>query len=124
MRLINDVRSANGDKPLRCTVSVRYFRFWEYVEKEIGRILATSKKLAAVTKLKLLEDVPPMSLFLGVIRVAFDSVPAIDILHDTTDSELAHPAFATVIYQRDLVPFLEFMDEDDSTFGKLVQAFP
>jgi hypothetical protein len=107
------------------TFSTRFIRLADYLEGELGRTLRGAGELLSKVRLELCERVPPMSLHLGVIRVAStNSTPLVDILYDTTDSDRNHPVFAHVVYYPLAENLLAFLAANTSKeFGVLVKAY-
>lgn len=107
------------------TFSTRFIRLSNYLGLELDRTLKGSGNILSDIRLALVEKVPPMSLFVGVIRVATENAtPLVDILYDTTDSDRNHPVFAHVSYS----PMAEYVlkvvtASDGEDFGVSVPAF-
>ncbi|MFW5968026.1 MAG: hypothetical protein ACOCV2_10940 [Persicimonas sp.] len=108
--------------------SSRIFRLAEYVEDELERQLRDSPTLLAKARLGIWEEVPPMSLHIGVVRfgsgASDDARPDLDLLVDTT--ELAHnePVFAHVAYRPLMEPVIAYLEEKkELNFGVGVEAF-
>ncbi len=70
--------------------STRFIKLTDYVHNELGRLLAGNPELLSQLRLHLWEKVRPMSLHLGLVRIGFEqsSIPLVDVLYDTTDSNL------------------------------------
>lgn len=95
--LISDM--LNTIQPTTLALSTRFIRLADYLGEELDQTLGKNPTLLGRTRLKLCEDVPPMSLHIGLVRIGLgDGTPLVDILYDTTDSDRNHPAFAHVIY--------------------------
>jgi len=81
------------------TASARFIRISEYLGNELHQLLGGNSAVLSKTRLALTEQVRPMSLHLGVVRVGdHQSTPLMDILYDTTDSDRNHPVFANVAF--------------------------
>src|SRR5262249_1809530 len=74
-------------KPIGLTISTRFIKLHRYLGKELARTLAANKDLLARVRLALSEQIPPMSLHLGVVRIGWQAAPLLDVLYDTTDSD-------------------------------------
>ncbi len=88
------------------TFSPRFFFLVDYIGTEL------SKNLSGIAlgrlRLALQEDVPPMSLHIGVVRIASSTSGVLmDILYDTTGSGRSIPSFVCVVYDQTLFDFLE-----------------
>jgi len=107
------------------TFSTRFIRLSDYLGSELDRTLKGSGKILSKVRLALVEKVSPMSLFVGVIRVATEnSTPLVDILYDTTDSDRNHPVFAHVAYSPMAQYVLKVVTASDGEdFGVSVPAF-
>jgi len=107
------------------TLSTRFIKLADYIGIELGRTLDGSTKELAKTRMALYEQVPPMSLHVGVVRIALDdATPLIDILYDTTDSDRNHPVFAHVTYNKVIADLIQhFCGRDNTQFGVKVSAF-
>lgn len=93
----NMLRNATHQASQGVIVSARFNRLTHYLNEEL-KILKDPALLAKV-RLELIEKVRPMSLHIGVVRIGDStSTPLLDVLYDTTDSELNHPVFAHVAY--------------------------
>ncbi len=96
-----------------------------YLTNELANTLGANPKLLGQVRMALAEDVPPMSLHIGVVRIGLDnSTPLIDILYDTTDSDRNHPVYAHVAYSsfmKPLIAQLEKVGVDE--YGVCVEAF-
>jgi hypothetical protein len=79
------------------TFSSGFFRLSTYLRDELPSRLAD--RPLAKTRLALANCVRPMSLHIGVARIAIGATPLFDVLYDTTDSEPATDAFAHLAFQ-------------------------
>ena len=86
------------------TLGVRFIKLTDYIHTELGRLLSGNPKILSQLRMNLWEKVEPMSLHLGLIRIGIrgSSLPLMDIIYDTTDSDLY--AFAHI-------PFIRTLDE-------------
>ncbi|MES1924169.1 hypothetical protein [Salinisphaera sp. T31B1] len=92
------------------TLSTRHMILAEYMTRELGHLLRAQRKTLGRVRLALHEQVQPMSLHLGIVRVGLtNGTPLADVLYDTTDSDRNHSAFAFVFYQKDVGAFLNAM---------------
>jgi hypothetical protein len=109
------------------TVSTRFTKLADYVNRELKKTLSTNPSLLGRVRLQLWESVPPMSLHLGLVRLGLgdgDGTPLLDILYDTTDTDLNHPVFAHLPYHswvKSLVPFIEKSSNRD--LGNCIESF-
>lgn len=79
-------------------VGTQYATVADYIGEMLHDRLRAQPKVLAVTRLQLQEEVGPMSLYIGVVRIADSTGALIDVLFDTTDSDINHPIFTTVCY--------------------------
>ncbi|OHC63417.1 MAG: hypothetical protein A2045_03895 [Rhodocyclales bacterium GWA2_65_20] len=110
----------------------RFIALTDYCGSELGRTLGLDSSTLARVRLTLLEDCPPMSLHLGLVRISLaDSTPFVDILFDTTDSDRNHPVFAHLSYSplaaqviEEILPPLRSSSKIEiPEFGIAVRAF-
>lgn len=93
--------------PPGLALSTRYLKLSEYMTDELRVLLSKSPNILSSARLQLAEKVQPMSLHLGLVRIGLDDgTPLIDILYDTTDTDLNHPAFAHVFYEKQVGIFM------------------
>jgi len=92
--------------PPGLAVSTQFCRVHDYLGSELANVITSPAALAA-TRLKLVEQIAPMSKYVGVIRVGDADGVLFDLLLDTTDSDNHHRAFAHVLYLPLFVPFLQ-----------------
>lgn len=66
-----------------------------------------------------------MSLYVGIVRIAEASGAVIDILYDTTDSDINHPIFATICYVGAYAGYVGIWEklEPGSFGGKIILAY-
>jgi len=77
-------------------MGIKFQKVNEFAREELGRV-CTGNILSSV-RLELWEKIPPLSLFIGIIRIADGQTPLLDIIYDTTDSEMSQPVFANIAY--------------------------
>lgn len=78
--------------------STRFSLLREYMSGGLASILKAQPDLIRKVRRALAEEVRPMSLYLGVVRLGNGTTPLVDVLYDTTDSDLNQDAFAHVVY--------------------------
>lgn len=98
-----------------------------YFRKTLKETLGTDRTLLAKTRLALHETVPPMSRYIGVVRISLpqaESELLVDILLDTTDSRVNNLAFAHVLYDEKLDEMLQPAGHEiREPLGYAVRAF-
>jgi len=105
-------------------VGVQYSIVAHFVGPMLRSRLRSQPKLMADVRLKLLENVRPMSLYVGVVRIADDKGALLDVLYDTTDSDINHPVFATICYDGIYAGYVDAWDKAVSgIFGIIVPAY-
>lgn len=79
-------------------IQTKFLRVHEYVAAELSKTIIANPALLATTRMRLMENVRPMSLHVGVIRLTLMDKPMADILIDTT--KIGHPpaVFCHVVY--------------------------
>ena len=96
-------------------LGVRFIKLTDYIHTELGRLLSGNPKILSQLRMNLWEKVEPMSLHIGLVRIgiAGSSLPLMDIIYDTTDSDLY--AFAHI-------PFIKTLDEitQDDVIKKII----
>lgn len=108
---INNIYQANQTTPPAFTFSTRFILLWKYFDEELSKVLSGSA--LAKVRFFLQQEVPPMSLHLGVVRIGAGSNSLLmDILVDTTDSGRNIPSFACVVYDQFLYNTLKRIDPD------------
>ena len=87
------------DTSIRLSLGVRFIKLKDYIHDELGRFFRGNPENLSRIRLYLWEEVRPMSLHLGLVRVglAKSSTPLLDVLYDTTDSNLQ--VFAHIPYR-------------------------
>ena len=78
------------DTLIQLSFGVRFIKLKDYIHNELGRLLQGNPENLSRIRLHLWERVRPMSLHLGLVRIglAKSSIPLLDVLYDTTDSNL------------------------------------
>ena len=96
--LLNAVTSAAGMGAVSLAFSCRFMMLKDYFAKELEGSIHDRGLLAAV-RLALQEQVSPMSLHIGIIRIALDSgAPLMDLLYDTTEADPRVGPFCYLAY--------------------------
>ena len=89
------------------TVSTRIALLRDYLGQDLAQVLGADPRRLAQTRLRLVEEVPPMSKHLGIVRAGEGARPLFDVLYDTTDSIPNQPVYAHVVYEPALLPYLD-----------------
>ncbi len=105
------------------SIDTSFMKLATFMSTELESILASTPDVLGRVRLELAEQVRPMSLHLGMIRISNETKRLVDVLYDTTDSDVNHPVFATVCYDQNVCGLLKLMARPDR-FGPLVEAFP
>lgn len=98
---------AGTGKKLGLTTSSRITRLARYARGELGKLLEQNPDVLGRTRLALWEDVPPMSIHIGVVRFGVGSQPVLDVLFDTTDSEPNMRAFCHLAFDSSMLTLIE-----------------
>jgi len=107
---------------LALELETRFMKLSKFMANELEDMLGTRPALLSKVRLQLAEGVRPMSLHLGIIRIGDGKRRMIDVLYDTTDSDLNHPVFATVCYTSNVYKLLQTAAKPHR-FGDLVEAY-
>lgn len=107
---------------LDLSIGVRFVRLSRYLEGELRAVCLRPRELRRA-RLALTQRVPPMSLYLGVVRIGIGNIPVADVLFDTTDSTHHIRAFAHVVLHPKLVNPLSLMPKLGCDIGTRVDAF-
>lgn len=108
------------------SVAPRFVRLSQYLQHELRAVVAQAN-LARV-KLALCQDVVPMSYHVAVARFGLPGQSLVDVIFDTTDSELNCAAFAHVVFTPTADALLDAITQSDAAlrtkwFGTRVQGF-
>ncbi len=122
--ILNAIIENSSGELIGLILGSRFMLVYEYIGKELKNTILDKPNVLAKTRLSLQEKVKPMSLFVGVVRLALsNSVPLADILYDTSDSDRNHPVFAFVSYHPAIDAAYELMSNlYKKDYGQLVQA--
>ena len=127
--ILNHLAESHGLEKLAFAVSSRFFRISDYLGTELQDRLSgssrESRKVLSAVRLRLTENVNPMSLHIAVIRIGLDdSTILADILYDTTDSDRNHPIFAHVAYDKLMAEVIQYLEiARDDSYGVCVRAY-
>lgn len=83
----------------------RFIRLTEYLGTELADVLQDNQSTLAHVRLAITEQLRPLSLHIGLIRVSQESMPLMDILFDTSDSDRHLAPTAYVAFQNK-IPWL------------------
>jgi hypothetical protein len=107
--------------------SCRFMLIWDYLGRELGSMFQTksSRILLGRVRMELTEKVVPMSKYIGVVRISLqDATPVLDVLFDTSDSDLNHPVFAHLSFGTNVCRIMQGIDGfDQNRFGVQIKAF-
>ena len=127
--VLNHLAESHGLEKLAFAVSSRFFKISDYLGSELQDRLSgstrESRKVLSAVRLRLTENVNPMSLHIAVVRIGLDdSTILADILYDTTDSDRNHPIFAHVAYDKLMAEVIQFLEiARDDSYGVCVRAY-
>lgn len=103
------------------TLSTRFIRLPHYLDTELSRTLSGTPTALSRARMSLAELKHPMSLHLGVVRLALGQTPLVDILFDTTNNDRHLGAFAHVLFHRESEKLVTAANNAD--WGERVRAF-
>jgi hypothetical protein len=122
--LLNNLMVRHGLPPQNISLSTRFMKLSDYLGEELKRLLGSKSTALSKARLTLCEKVAPMSLHIGVVRIGVNgSVPLVDILYDTTDSDRNHPTFAHVVYDGSVQQIINILVQNNFSFGEPVVAY-
>lgn len=120
------VNAAAGQR-LGLSLGVRFMRLAKYIGEELEQVLRGRPAGLGTARLQLWEEVPPMSLHIGVIRIGSGPTPLVDVLVDTTDSDRNARAFCHVAYHPVVATLISRLiavePNAQRVFGKSVRAY-
>lgn len=125
-KVINAAYSANSLPLTGLLFSARFIKLAKYFQEELANVLSSTPAILADTRLSLMQNVPPMSLHIGVIRIAHpNGIILLDILYDTTDTDRNKAVYAHVMYDKDIDDSLNAVpaDERANALGVPVKAY-
>ncbi len=105
--------------------TARFIKVSDYFNDELPIELGNNSKILARTRKALLEEVRPMCLHLGVIRMATPNEVLLDILYDTTDTDRNNSVYAHILYDQNIDTCLDAIKPEIrlSVLGTTVKAF-
>jgi len=118
---LNIILEENGIEKVSISSSTRFIKLADYIGDELGRTLSDQSDVLGKVRMDLMENVPPMSLHIGVVRFALsNSTPIMDLIYDTTDTDRNCPVFAHVVYDQTVARNIM---SQATGLGVLVEAF-
>ena len=114
------LQNAFGTKVEGVTLGFRFVKLRDYLGRTLSQLLQGDPVRRGEVRLQLLEDVRPMSLYLGVIRIGLRSTPLLEILYDTTDSARNMDAFAHLVLHPGVDPFLSDLRKDHALGAAII----
>ena len=127
--IINHFAKLHGIRQFEFTVTSRFFRISDYLGSELENCLSgttlESRKVLSAVRLRLTENVGPMSLHIAVVRIGLtDSTVLVDFLYDTTDSDRNYPIFAHVAYDNVAAATIQSLEKSKfDSYGVCVRAY-
>lgn len=120
-KLLGHIDPAHQD--VGVCISAQFLKLHKYQGSELARGLRGNPRVLAAVRLALAEKVPPMSLHVGVVRIGLGAEPKVDILCDTTDSEVAVRAFCTIAFDPVFAFIAKFATQQNpDSYGTVVKA--
>jgi hypothetical protein len=91
----------NPGNNIQLSIATRFVKLCDYLNMELERALNGSYQVLSKTRMSICENLSPMSLHIGLIRIALpDGTPLTDILCDTTDSDINLPVFGHIVFNK------------------------
>lgn len=109
--ILKSILEANKQDPIPVIFSARFMLLREYMDKGLAQVVPQT--ILGSTRLEIHEKALPMSLHVGVARIALrDGTVVCDIIHDTTDSSRNMSVFVSVVYERVLYDYLNSIEPE------------
>lgn len=127
--VLNQSYNSAGVTPLPSLLfSTRFLQLKNYISTEISRVFHSDAALLANVRLALIEKAPPMSLHVGIVRIAAadaDATLFMDVIYDTSDSDRNKPVFAHIVYDSGLDNLLNRITPDirEAILGVSIQGY-
>lgn len=107
-------------------VAPKFVRLSRYLAEELRPVVAPA--LLARVKLALCEDVVPMSYHVAVARFGVEGTALLDVIYDTTETELTCAPFAHVVFTPLADQMVDTLTQSDPEerrrlFGEVVRAY-
>jgi hypothetical protein len=114
-----------AEPPKGINASVGFRPLWRYLSEDLEKRLNGSRDLLGKVRIALAEQVAPMSLHVGLVRLGM-GYPLVDILYDTTDAGVK--PFAHVAYSAEAAQVMTAIaeaigDPQDELCGTQIRAF-
>ncbi|WP_323750378.1 hypothetical protein [Marinobacter sp.] len=107
--VLSMIMEANGQQPIPLIFNARFMLLRDYMGEGLAQVVQPA--ILGRTRLEIHENALPMSLHIGVARIALrDGSVICDIIHDTTDSSRNMSVFVSVIYEKALFDCLNSID--------------
>lgn len=123
LNAINPILQGKGLPLVGIRVGARFTSKVDYIQNEMQRIFPLNPTVKSQCRLKLWEDVEPMSYFIGVIRLQVGPQLFCDFLVDTTDNIHSNRIFASVCFCNDAYVLLNHFSSNGAQLGAIIQAF-
>jgi len=108
-QVLSLIMQANGKQPIPLIFNARFMLFRDYMGEGLAQVVPPA--ILGRTRLEIHEKALPMSLHIGVARIALrDGSVICDIIHDTTDSSRNMSVFVSVIYEKAVFDYLKNSD--------------
>lgn len=127
-RTLNAIYLKAGQPLPKLLFSTQFLDLRSYLGTELPRLFGASNPILAKIQLTLSEQIPPMSLHIGLLRIAMEhsgNSLVMDVIYDTTDSDRNMPVFAHILYDSALFNVLSNAPPDTvkELFGDQVVGF-
>lgn len=107
--LLKTILEANKESAIPVIFSARFMLLKDYMDGGLAQVVPAS--ILGMTRLTVHENAIPMSLHVGVARIALrDGSVVCDVVHDTTDSSRNTSVFVSVVYDKVLYNVLHSFD--------------
>lgn len=124
---MNELLERSGLPGRGLLYSCRFMLLRDYLSEELHKLFSADEEaqLLGRVRMEVVERVVPMSKHVGVVRISLqDSTPLLDVLYDTSDSDLNHPVFAHLSFGVNVCRILEGVEGfRQDRFGVQIKAF-
>ncbi|SHK13466.1 hypothetical protein SAMN05216369_0610 [Marinobacter antarcticus] len=112
--ILESILKANNQESIPVIFNARFMLLRDYMGKVLAQVVPPA--ILGLTRLEIHEKALPMSLHIGVARIALrDGSVICDVIHDTTDSSRNMSVFVSIIYEKALFDYLQNIEPASRT---------
>ncbi|MCC6157292.1 MAG: hypothetical protein IT350_04510 [Deltaproteobacteria bacterium] len=106
------------------TVCTRFAKVGDYVGADLEIPFGPTSPTLGRVRLELAERVPPMSLYVGVVRIGRGAKPLMEVLFDTTDANANHRPFCNLQFDPTMGALIDLLQRNGTiNLGITVKAY-